>query len=445
MDKKTINRRQFLGTSAAAAAFTIVPRHVLGGAGYTSANEKLNIASVGAGGRAKSDINEVSSENIVALCDVDDKRASETYQNYPKAKKYKDFRVMLEKEQNNIDAVIVATPDHTHAAAAMMAMKMGKHVYVEKPLTHSIYEARMLTKAAKKYKVATQMGNQGHSGEGNRLIVEWIADGAIGDVTEVIVWTNRPYGYWPQGINRPKDTPAVPDTLDWDLWLGPAPARPYHPAYVPFKWRGWWDFGTGALGDMGCHLIDTPVWALNLGHPNSVEASSTPVFEETAPIGSMVTYNFPARQNMPPVKMTWFDGGLKPPLPEELTADRRIGDKSGGVLMIGTKGKLSCGCYGEGPRLIPFERTKTYKKPEKTIRRSNGHHKDWIEACKTGNFDLASSNFSYAGSLTEIVLLGNLAVRTGKKLLWDGGNMKVTNIPEANQYVQRQYRQGWSL
>ena len=267
-----MSRRDFIGGAAAVAAFTIVPRHVLGGPGHTPPSEKLNIAGIGVGGKGAGDIGAVESENIVALCDVDEKQAGKTFEKYPGAKTYRDFRKMLEKEKN-IDAVVVATPDHVHAPASMMAIKMGKHVYCEKPLTHSIYEARMLTEAARKHKVATQMGNQGHSGEGTRLICEWIWGGAIGEVREVHTWTNRPI--WPQGIDRPEETPPVPPTLAWDLWLGPAPDRPYHPAYMPFKWRGWWDFGTGALGDMACHIIDPVFWALKLGYPKSVEAVST--------------------------------------------------------------------------------------------------------------------------------------------------------------------------
>jgi len=440
-DTKTMNRRDFLASTAvAAAAFTIVPRYVLGGPGYTPPSEKLNIAGIGVGGRGASDIKAVSSENIVALCDVDDKRAGETFTRYPKAKKYRDFRKMLEKEKN-IDAVVVATPDHVHAVAAMMAVKMGKHVYCEKPLTHLIYEARQLTKAAREAKVATQMGNQGHSGEGNRLICEWIWDGAIGPVREVHTWTNRPI--WPQGIDRPKETPPIPKTLDWDLWLGPAPQRPYNPAYLPFNWRGWWDFGTGALGDMACHIIDSPFWALKLKYPISVEASSTKVNSETYPLASIVRYEFPARGNMPPVKLTWYDGGLRPPRPEELEPGRKMGSDNGGVLFVGEKGKLVCSCYGNSPRLIPEAKMAAYKRPPKTIPRVEGHHKDWIRACKTGK--PACSNFDYAGPLAETVLLGNIAIRTGKKLYWDGPKMKFTNVPEANEYVHQQYRQGWTL
>ena len=437
-----VSRRKFLGGAATTVvAFTIVPRHVLGGPGQTPACEKLNIAGIGVGGKGAGDIGGVSSENIVALCDVDEKQAAGTFEKYPKAKKYKDFRRMLDKMDKQIDAVVVATPDHIHAPAAMMAIKMGKHVYVEKPLTHSVYEARQLTEAARKYGVATQMGNQGHSSEDARLICEWIQDGAIGQVREVHAWTDRPI--WPQGIDRPKDLPPIPATLDWDLWLGPAPERPYNPAYLPFKWRGWWDFGAGALGDMGCHIIDPAFWALKLGYPTSVEAISTPVNDETAPLASKVDYEFPARGDMPPVKLSWYDGKLRPTNPEELEVGRRMGSRNGGTLFVGDKGKLVCGCYGKSPRLIPETMMKEYKRPPKTIPRVKGHHQDWIQACKGGK--AASSNFDYAGPLTETVLLGNVAIRAGRKILWDGENMKATNIPEANKYVRREYREGWSL
>ena len=440
---RKMSRRDFVvSTAAAAAAFTIVPRHVLGGPGYTPPSDKLNIAGIGVGGMGGNNVRDCESENIYALCDVDRKHAAETFKKYPKAKKYTDYRKMLEKEKN-IDAVIVATPDHTHAVIAMMAMRMGKHAFVQKPLTNTIYEARMLAETARKHKVATQMGNQGHAGEGNRLICEWVADGAIGPVREVHCWTDRPGGRWPQGVGRPEGTPRVPRTLNWDLWLGPALYRPYHPDYVPFQWRGWWDFGTGSLGDMGCHIMDTPVWALNLSHPTSVEAISTPVNSETAPISSVITLRFPARGDMPPVKMTWCDGGLMPPRPDELEEGRRMGDSGGGVLLVGDKGTIMCGTYGRNPRLIPETKMEAYEKPPKTIPRSPGIHEGWIEACKGGQ--PASSNFDVSGPLTEIVLLGNLALRTGRRLEWDGPNMKVINFPEANKYVHREYREGWSL
>ncbi len=437
-----ITRRKFIGSAAGTiAAFTIVPRHVLGGPGNTPPSEKLNIAAIGAGGRGRSVIDGCAGENIVALCDVDDERGAQSFNKYPKARRYGDFRKMLDKEKN-IDAVIVATPDHTHAVAAMQAMRMGKHIYCEKPMTRTIYEARKLTEAARKYKVVTQMGNQGHSGEGVRLMCEWIWDGAIGPIREVHAWTNRPI--WPQGIDRPKETPPMPSTLDWDLWLGPSPDRPYHPCYVPFNWRGWWDFGAGALGDMACHILDPVYAALKLGYPISVEASSTKMNSETYPVASLIHYYFPARGQMPPVKLIWYDGGLMPPRPEDLEPGRRMGDKNGGVLFVGDKGKIMCGCYGKGPRIIPETKMQAYKRPPKTIPRITGsHEQNWIDACKGG--DPACSNFDYAGPFTEIVLLGNLAIRVGEKLQWDGPNMKVTNVPQANEYVHTQYREGWTL
>ncbi len=437
-----ITRRKFIGSAAGAvAAFTIVPRHVLGGPGNTPPSEKLNIAAIGAGGRGGRVIDACAGENIVALCDVDEERGAESFCKYPNAKRYRDFRKMLDKEKN-IDAVIVATPDHTHAVAAMQAMRMGKHIYCEKPMTRTIYEARKLTEAARKYKVTTQMGNQGHSGEGVRLMCEWIWDGAIGPIREVHAWTNRPI--WPQGIDRPKETPPMPSTLDWDLWLGPAPHRPYHPCYLPFNWRGWWDFGAGALGDMACHILDPVYAALKLGYPTSVEASSTKMNSETYPVASIIHYYFPARGQMPPVKLTWYDGGLMPPRPEELEPGRQMGDKNGGVLFAGDKGKIMCACYGRGPRIIPETKMQAYKRPSKTIPRiTASHEQNWIDACKGG--DPACSNFDYAGPLTEIVLLGNLAIRAGEKLQWDGPNIKVTNVPQANEYLHSQYREGWTL
>jgi len=440
-DKK-ISRRDFMGSAAAVvAAFTIVPRRVLGGSGNKPPSEKLNIAGIGAGGMGASNINACSDsgENIVALCDVDDERAKDTFNRYPKARKWKDFRKMLD-EQKDIDAVIVATPDHTHAVAAMAAMRRGKHVYVQKPMTHTVYEARMLTEAARKYKVATQMGNQGHSGEGVRLICEWIWDGAIGPVREVQAWTNRPI--WPQGIDRPSDTPPVPPTLDWDLWVGPSPMRPYNSCYLPFAWRGWWDFGCGALGDMACHLLDPVFSALKLKYPISVESCATKVNNETFPLASIVRYEFPARGDMPPVKLHWYDGGMKPPRPDELERGRQMTS----VIFIGDKGKLMCGEYGDNPRLIPETKMKEYKRPPETLPRIEGghHEQNWIRACKGG--EPACSNFDYSGPFTEAVVMGNLAIhRLGAKLLWDGENMKVTNDEEANKYVKQPCREGWSL
>ena len=442
---KGLSRRDFMGTAATIAAFTIVPRHVLGGPGFKPPSEKLNIAAIGAGGMGASNTRACSNENIVALCDVDDERAKETFNKFPNARKWKDFRKMLD-EQKDIDAVIVATPDHTHTVAAMAAMQRGKHVYVQKPLTRMVWEARMLTEAARKYKVATQMGNQGHSGDGVRLICEWLWDGAIGPVREVHAWTNRPI--WPQGIDRPKESEPVPDTLDWDLWVGPAPWRPYHSCYAPFKWRGWWDFGGGALADMACHVIDPVFWALKLKYPVSVEACATKVNNETFPLASIVHYEFPAREGMPPLKLHWYDGGMKPPQPDALEPDRKLEQAASNVLFIGEKGVLRCGEYGDSPRLIPETLMKEYKRPPETLPRieggSGGHEKNWIRACKGG--EPACSNFDYSGPLTETVVMGNLAIRNlGKKLLWDGKNMKVTNDEKANEYVKPTYREGWTL
>ena len=453
----TVSRRGLLKGTVTAAAFTVVPRHVLGGAGNTAPSEKLNIAGVGVGGMGKNNLRACESENIVALCDVDDAYAAPSYERYPKAKRYRDFRDMLDK-QKNIDAVIVATPDHTHAPIASAVMKMGKHVYVQKPLSHSVYEARMLTETARANNVVTQMGNQGHSGDGIRLICEWIEAGAIGPVREVHAWTNRPV--WPQGIevDRPREQPPVPATLDWDRWLGPAPYRPYHPTYAPNSWRAWWDFGTGSLGDLGCHVMDPVCWALKLRYPVSVEAcistywhdfwKKTEPKNETYPRSTIVRYAFPARGTMPAVDVTWWDGGMMPPRPEELEPGRMMGDSDGGVLFIGDRGKLMAGCYGKSPRLIPETKMREFQRPEPTIPRIpdglSGHEKDWVRACKGGA--PASSNFDYSGRLSEMVLMGNLAVRFPlRRLLWDGAKMEVTNDADANAYVRREYRSGWTL
>lgn len=437
-----INRRKFIVNSAlASSSFFIVPRHVLGGKGYQAPSDKLNIACIGVGGKGRVDVREVSSQNIVALCDVDQKKAEETYQKFPKVKKYEDFRQMLQEHEQEIDAVTISTPDHTHAVQAMMAINMGKHVFLQKPLTRTIRETRMITEAARKKGLATQMGNQGHANDGPRILNELIWDGAIGEVKRVHVWTNRPI--WPQGIeHRPEEQPPVPDTLNWDLWLGPAPERPYSPAYVPFNWRGWWDFGCGALGDMGCHLIDFPFWALDLGHPHTVEASSTPVFEETAPLGSTVHYYFPARRNHPGVHLTWYDGGIMPPEPKGLKSFV-IGEHHSGVYFEGEDGTLVYRYVEDRPTLIKDGREIDYELPPQKIERSSGHYVEWFEACKGGK--PAFSNFEYSAPLTEVVLLGNVAVRSGKVLNWDGDKMEITNVPEANQYLKENYRSGWSI
>lgn len=441
-----MNRRDFLGSAAAMAAFTVVPRHVLGGPGHVPPSEKLNIAGIGIGGRGEGDLDECGSENIVALCDVDEGYAARVFEKYPKARKWADFREMLD-EQKDIDAVVIATPDHLHAVTAMAAIRRGKHVYCEKPLAHCIWECRQLTEAAREAGVATQLGNQGQASESNRLVSEIIWDGAIGPVREVHAWSNRPIS--PRGIGRPAETPPVPEALDWDLWLGPAKQRPYHPAYHPFRWRGWWDFGTGVLGDIGCHQLDPVFRALKLGYPTSVEACSSnmdeppAVKEETAPKSSIVRFEFPAREGMPPLTLTWYDGGLMPQRPEELEEGRRFGNADDN-LFIGDKGKML------GHRLIPESRMREYGRPPKRIERSPGHHREWIDACKGG--PPARSNFDWAGPLTEVVLLGNVALRMekqlyekGLKLRYDCPAMKVTNLPEANGYIRDEYREGWSL
>ncbi len=453
-----ITRRNFLGAaSVTAAGFMIVPRHVIGGRGFVPPSDKLNIACIGVGGKGQSDTTSVSTENIVALCDVDDtqmakfaEHAKDNAKEYPqllpmfeKATKYRDFRKLLEKEKA-VDAITISVPDHNHAVIAMMAMNMGKHVFCQKPLTHTVYEARLLAKTAKEMNVTTQMGNQGHASEEARLINEWIADGAIGNVSEVHAWTNRPI--WPQGIEAPKEIPSVPPSLDWDIWLGPAPWRNYHPAYAPFAWRGWIDFGTGAVGDMGAHILDHPYWALNLGAPKTIQASSTELVAGSYPVASIVHYTFPARGARPPVKLTWYDGGLTPARPEILEAGRRLGDGGGGVLYIGDKGILMHNTYGKGPRLIPETKMKEYKRPEKTIPRSPGIAEEWIQACKAGT--KSTTDFSYSGPLTEMMLLGNIATLLQEKnttLEWDAEKMEITNLKEANELLHFKYRDGWTL
>lgn len=442
--QKGLSRRNFLQSTAAAALFTYVPKRVLGQNGQPGANEKLNIAGIGIGGQGSHDIDQYAGENIVALCDVDEAHAAHVFNRYPNAKKYRDFRKMLD-EMKEIDAVVVATPDHLHATVSLWAIQMGKHVYCEKPLTHTVEEARRLAAAARQAKVATQMGNQGQASEETRRLCEIIWAGAIGGVCEVHIWTDRPMQglfnwYWPQGVDRPSDTPAVPDTMDWDLWLGPAPVRPYHPAYAPFRWRGWWDFGTGALGDIGCHAMDASFRALKLGHPTTVEAVSTLVNDETYPAASMIRYEFPARGDMPPVQLNWYDGGLKPHRPAELEEGRAWPDN--GAIFVGEKGIM----YGN--RLIPESKMQEFTPPPATLPRSPGHYREWASACKGGA--PAGSNFDHAGPLTEVVLLGNIALRRSLKeklsqvrLHWDGDNMQFTNLPEANQYLRRENRPGW--
>ncbi|MFN5135236.1 MAG: Gfo/Idh/MocA family protein [Chitinophagaceae bacterium] len=468
------NRRKFIHDAAmVSAGFFIMPRHVLG-RGFVAPSDKLNIAGIGAGGKGYSDLMEFAKSphvNIVAFCDVDEAQATKARELFPKANFYFDYRVMLEKEKNNIDAVSVSTPDHTHAIATLAAMQLGKHVYVQKPLTHDIYEARMLTEAAQRYKVVTQMGNQGGSGEGVRLMQEWYNAGLIGNVTQVYAWTNRPV--WPQGIARPSGTHQIPSTLKWDLWLGPAKAIDYNPKYHPFNWRGWWDFGTGALGDMACHIMDPVYRILPILYPTEVECSipnnfidawTEAGYVDSCPPASIIHLTYPTNDGKEKIKVTWMDGGLLPKRPDELLPEEPMGNWDGGVIFEGTKGKMMCSCYAENPTLLPTKRMKEDRLPSQTIKRvPEGHYLQWVNACIAGyGKKELSSPFEYAGPFTESILMGNLAIRSWmiknpnlkgwddkylgrKKLLWDAKNMKITNFDEANQFVKREYRNGWLM
>ena len=473
------SRRKFLkNTAITAAGFMIVPRHVLGGKGFTAPSDKLVVAGIGVGGKGQSDIASFykSGKAVIGfLCDVDDRRAAESIKNFPKAKYYHDWREMLDKESKNFDAVSVSTPDHNHAVQTLGAMQLGKHVYVQKPLTHDIYEARILTQAANKYKVVTQMGNQGASGEGVRKLMEWYNAGLIGDVHTVYCWTDRPV--WPQGIQWPAAKAEVPKELKWDLWLGTAPYKEYVDKLVPFNWRGWWDYGTGALGDMGCHIIEPAFRVLDLQYANDVQASVGTVyvdefrrgyFPESCPPSSHVILNFPkTNKTQGTVKLHWMDGGIQPERPPELEASEVFGDGGNGTLFIGTKGKMMCGTYGANPQLLPTSKTaQVTVKP--TIPRvpggDAGHYAQWVEGAIAGHGKKEmSSPFEIAGPLTEALLMANLAIRAhdirtprengngyvypGRniKLLWDNKNMKVTNFDAVNQFVKRNYRDGYSL
>ena len=511
-DQNEISRRSFIRDAAATGAVvSLVPRHVLG-RGFTPPSDLLNIACVGVGGMGRSNLINLASQNIVALCDVDwgytdrnlsrldtdvanlqahidhpdatpangrpapkidpvkDKARLEAILHLkndlvPKAKRYSDYRQMLE-QQKDIDAVVIATPDHMHAPIALACMDLGKHVYVQKPLTWSVAEARQLSKRAKETKLATQMGNQGHSLDDARTAVEYIWAGAIGEVREIHVWTDRPVGFWPQGVPRPSLSAEpleglkwdqsgvatrltaemggnypVPNTLSWDLFLGVGPNIPYHPIYHPFNWRGWTDWGVGAIGDMGAHLIDVSMWGLNLGLPTSIETVSTPFNGASYPTATLTFYEFPSRGSMPPVKLTWYDGGLLPRKPEELGEEEL--KKEGGALLIGSKGKLMYNTYGANPRLLPQSLQESFGKPPQKLARieKEAHEMNWVDAAKGKT--QACCPFEYAAQLTEVMLLGVVSLRSGKKILYDGANMRVTNVPEANQYLSRDYRQGW--
>ncbi|KEQ28968.1 Gfo/Idh/MocA family protein [Pedobacter antarcticus] len=477
-NKPDSGRRSFLKTAAVASAgFMIVPRHVLGGKGFLAPSDRLIVAGVGAGGKGQSDIAAFAKSgkaDIGFLCDVDTKRAAASVKNFPKAKFYKDYREMFDKEHKNFDAVSVSTPDHSHAVIASAAMQLNKHVYVQKPLTHDIYEARKLTELAKRFKVVTQMGNQGASNDGPRQMKEWYDAGLIGDVHTVYAWTDRPV--WPQGIPWSANKAEIPSTLDWDLWLNTAPYKDFVDKLVPFNWRGWWDYGTGALGDMGCHLLEAPFSTLGLKYAKDVQASVGSVyvdefkrgyFPDSCPPSSHVTLTFPKTEKTKgDVTVHWMDGGIQPTRPEELEANEVFGDGGNGTLFIGTKGKMMASTYSADPRLLPLSRNKDIRVPEKFARvkdGANGHYAQWVEACIAGyGKKELSSPFEIAGPLTEALLMANLAIRAndlqvknaqGKtsypgrdiKLLWDNEQMKVTNFDAVNQFVKRDYRKGWSL
>jgi predicted dehydrogenase len=462
-----ITRRNFLrATASTVSALTLVPRSVLGGPKFVSPNERVNIAIVGAGGQGRTNVRALFNEptaQIIAVCDPNEQSDYSPYyfkgmagrkpvkdeiekhyaQSNPgfRCAEYVDFRKLLEEEKT-IDAVLCATPDHLHALVCITAMRLGKHVYCEKPLTHNIWEARLVARVAKETGVATQMGNQGHSGDGIRTTCEWLWDGAIGTVREVHAWSGAG-GRWPRQMGRPTETPPVPAGLDWDLWLGTRTNRPYHPSYVPVRWRSYWEFGTGAIGDMGCHNLDPAFWALDLAAPASIEAS-TPVVDDysTSPC-VLVRYKFEARGTLPPIKVTWYDGGLLPERPEELPDEDPLGANNNGILFLGERGVIMCPGWGGPPRILPDEKMDAYKRPAKTLPRSQGHHRDWLLACKGG--PPASSNFEYGARITELMLLGNVAVRTRKKIRWDSANMKITNVPEANAFLKDDYRKGWEI
>ncbi len=473
-----LSRRKFIKQAAlGVAAFSIIPRFTLG-KGFIAPSDTLYIAGIGVGGKGESDLTGFAGSpdgktkgnpkaKISFLCDVDDRQAVDSIKNFPKAVYYKDFRTMLDKEAKNIDAVSVSTADHTHAVAAMAAMQRGKHVYVQKPLTHDIFEARMLTEAAKKYKVVTQMGNQYASADHVRTAKEYVDAGLIGDVTNVLTWSNRPV--WPQGIPAPTGKHEIPKEVDWDLWLGPAKYIDFNPAYLPFNWRGWWDFGTGALGDMALHIMDAAFRILPIDYPTEVECSTTTAwsdffkmadYKESCPASSVIHYKFPRTDGKGNITFTWMDGGLVPKRPDELLPDEMMGDGGNGYIFEGTKGKLM-GNYERAPVLLPTSRMKEVVLPNPTIARvpgaEAGHYTQWVDACIAGYGKMKiSSPFEYAGPFTEAVLMGNLAIRSysmrtdkgfpgRKKLLWDAKNMKITNFDEANQFVKREYREGWSL
>jgi len=459
--EKKITRRGLLGEAAAAAAFTVVPRSVLGGAGSTAPSEKVNVAIIGTGGQGIVNMKQLFNEpdvHIAALCDINEssdysmfyyggraglKPALELVrQKYGQpCPTYHDYNQMLDTE--DIDAVLVATPDHSHAIVDLAVINKGKHLYCEKPLCRTVYEVRVVTEAARKAGVATQLGNFGHSSEDIRLACEWIWDGAIGDVHEVHSWTSTGARRWTNFTERPKETPPVPAGFDWQRWLEPVPPRPYHPDYAPVRWRAWWQFGSGTIGDFACHHLDPAFWALKLDQSDSfsVEASSIGTTEETCPAGSLIYFDVPARAGMAPVRITWYEGGVMPPRPAVLEAGRSLGEH--GILFVGSKGSILGEGWSRSPRIIPETKMRAYRKPPKSLPRVEGHHRDWLNACKGKGS--ASTHFEYSGPLSEFVLMGNVAIRSGKKLEFDWKNMKVTNEPDANKFVKPHYREGWTI
>jgi predicted dehydrogenase len=492
MSDKDKSRRDFLKkATVAVAGITILPSHVVSGLGHLAPSDKLNIAGVGIGGKGHPNLVGMASENINALCDVDWKYADKCFKEFPNAKRYWDWRKMFDEMGKSIDAVMVATADHSHAGIAATALSLGKHVYCQKPLTHSIYESRLLTKLAARHKVATQMGNQANSGDGVRQLCEWIWNGEIGEIREVHTWTDRPI--WPQGLQRPTNVMTVPKTLNWDLFIGPAPMRPFNEIYTPWNWRGWWDFGTGAFGDMACHILDPVYQALKLGYPEKVRGSSTSFNTESAPQAETVEFSFPSRENMPklampPVKVYWYDGGLYPVLSDLLPeGENLMADGLGGCIFVGSKDTLICGCGGFNSRLVsgrvPSVKPYLRRVPGAVGYVDGPHEQDWIRACKElpDSRVESTSNFAYSGPFNEMVLLGVMAVRLqslNKSLKWDGENMRFKNISEsdivkvvtsdefkvidghplfntqyaktnaseaANEYIKHTYREGWSL
>jgi predicted dehydrogenase len=444
--RSTPTRRGFIATGAAAVGFTILPRRVFGAPGQAPPSAKLNIGCIGIGGQGNDVTRELATfpnVNIAAFCDVDEAYAARTVQQHPGRPFYKDYRVMLEKEKG-LDAVMIATPDHWHAPIAIAAMRMGKHVYCEKPLAHTIEETRLMGKIAAEMKVVTQMGNTGHGGQGLRLTKEWLDAGAIGTVTEVHVWSDRPGKWWDsQGRRRPTETPPVPPTLDWNLWQGPAPTHPYHPLYLPGKWRGWFDYGCGALGDMMVHNADPAWFALDLGAPSAVEATTSETNPDSFPLSSVVTWHFAAKGKRGPIKLTWYDGGKLPEPPPGFDTTRPFEDN--GIIFVGDKGSLIAPGWSGRPRLLPDSLMKSFVMPPRTLPRSPGHRKEWVDACIAGKPEDAKAGFWYSAPFTEALLVGVLPIRLGKHIEWDAAAMRATNAPEADALIRKTYRKGFEL